>query len=112
MVRFEFGSGLGLEGQPGCSGLAEGAARAFYAYESPLKDRSTRVCVRVSVCVCVCAVSVRHCCSLAAICKVNVVENNIHLSTHPSPNCSITPHALSRPPDGAVRCDSHHINGE
>lgn len=49
---------------------------------------------RKSVCACVCGV--RHCCSLVAICKVNVVENNIHLSTHPSQNSFISPSALTR----------------
>lgn len=50
----------------------------------------------VCVFVCVRAHGVRHCFSLAAICKVNVVENNIHLPTHPSQNSFISRSTLTR----------------
>lgn len=55
--------------------------------------RVDSACVRV--CVCVWGGGVKHRCSLAAICKVNVVENSIHLSTHPSQNSFISPSALT-----------------
>lgn len=52
--------------------------------------------VYVCVFVCVRAHGMRHCFSLAAICKVNVVENNIHLPTHPSQNSFISRSTLTR----------------
>lgn len=61
------------------------------------------------VCVCVSMRGMRHCCSLAAICKVNVVENNIHLPTHSSEKSFISSDPSSYT---VVKCDMHHIIGE